>query len=129
MSLRPDAWRGEFRLTLLQNLELDFAPPAPLLSSDPLSVVKLVRGAFEADCPASKTPSSWLVSLRNLPEETWQWEEAAAVLFHDSSLAVSSAVPRPFVQIASVTPSGERLRSLRLSAALCMPRARDILPR
>ena len=106
-----DVWDTEFRVSVVQSIQLPFRPKKPLLQRDAQRELVVTRGRFSQQCVLVANADSCTISLMDFPNETWAWKKPGLLQYYDSSLPIDpvDTRPRPYVSIASVTPAGARL--------------------
>lgn len=101
-------WNTEFRVSLVQRIELPFTVSSPLKQQDAARKLKITRGDNSLPCVVDKQANLCSVSFQDFPAETLSSPDPATLQYYDSSLPQDTADTRPvpYVAIASLVPAG-----------------------
>ncbi|KAL8271945.1 hypothetical protein Esti_004069 [Eimeria stiedai] len=103
-----DVWDTTFRVAIAQPIEVPFTIKYPLLQDGEQRVVRVTLGGYSENCELRTGENTCRIYLRNFPEETWSSEEPGTLEYYDYSIPRDALDDRPFpfVQLASLIPSG-----------------------
>ncbi|KAL8431142.1 hypothetical protein ACSSS7_005460 [Eimeria intestinalis] len=105
-------WDTTFRVAIVQPVEVPFTLKGPLYQDGEQRVVRVTRGGYSENCQLQTGENTCRISLRSFPQETWSSQDPGTLEYYDSSIPRDALDDRPFpfVQLASLTPSGMSLR-------------------
>ncbi|CDJ28361.1 uncharacterized protein EMH_0014250 [Eimeria mitis] len=103
-----DVWNTEFRVPLVQRIELPFTVHSPLQQQDSERKLSVTRGGNSLPCELEEQGNVCTVSFQDFPADTLSSPDPATLQYYDSSLPQDTVDTRPvpYVAIASLIPAG-----------------------
>lgn len=103
-----DVWNTEFRVSLVQPIQLPFTVHSPLKQQDSQRRLLVTRGENSLPCVLEQQADICTVNFQDFPADTLTSPDPATLQYYDSSLPQDTVDTRPvpYVAIASLVPAG-----------------------